>query len=428
MKTIYLDLGMGAAGDMLSAALYELLTQEQKNNYLQTMNHLGISGLTVSALPVNQSGINGTHMSVSWNGLEEGCEETKIEEHEHKHEHNHEHEHEHEHEHGFEQTHHHDSIHSHTHTKLAEILQQIEKLPLSEKVKKQSAEIYQQIAYAEAEVHGVSPSQIHFHEVGNADALADIVGVCYLMEMLAPDQVIASDIHVGSGTVSCAHGILPVPAPATAILLKGLPILAGTVQGELCTPTGAALIKTFVTKFEKMPLLRVEKIGYGMGKKKFPVLNALRAFLGESEDSSDKIWELSCNLDDMTPEDIGFAMELLLQAGALDVFTTPIGMKKCRPGILLTALVKEEDRQTIVKLMLLHTTTIGVRQKEVIRSILDRQEHILSTSIGEVKVKKCQGYGIKKSKPEFEDLQKIALEKQLPLSQVRKIIQKEEQE
>ena len=207
-------------------------------------------------------------------------------------------------------------------------------MAVSDKVKRDILAVYGLIAQAESRVHGVPVPEIHFHEVGTLDAIADVTAVCLLMEELSPDQVAASPVHVGCGQVQCAHGLLPVPTPATAELLRDIPIYGGEIRGELCTPTGAALLRHFVTSFGPVPAMRTEAIGYGMGKKDFPAANCVRALLGETRDQTDLVVELSCNLDDMGAEDIGFAMEQLLAAGALDVYTLPIGMKKKLPTFI----------------------------------------------------------------------------------------------
>jgi len=298
-------------------------------------------------------------------------------------------------------------------------------LAVSEKVKRNAAQIYALLADAEAEAHGKPVDQVHFHEVGNMDAVADIVGVCMLMEMLAPDRIAVSPIRTGHGFVRCAHGVLPVPAPATANLLRGMPIYAGEIKGEMCTPTGAALLKHFAMEFGPMPAMTVEKIGVGMGKKDFGAANCLRAFLGESgaEDGpNERIFELSCNLDDMTGEDIAYAAEKLLKAGALDVFSQPILMKKGRPATLLTCLCKEDERNKFAGLLLLHTSSFGVRAKLCERFALSRERGKKTTEFGEIGVKRGFGYGVDKCKPEYEDIKKAAEAAKVTLSRVREEI------
>ena len=395
MRTIYLDCSMGAAGDMLMAALLELLPE--KDTFLQKMQSLGLPGLEISAEPSVKCGITGTHMRVLIHGEEEG----------HPHEHAVE-EHAHSHADAPEAAHAHVHVHPHHHTDLNELTHRISHLNVSEAVRSNILAVYQSIADAESRVHGVPVEQIHFHEVGSLDALADITGVCLLMELLAPEQVLASPVHVGSGHVRCAHGILPVPAPATALLLEGIPIYGGSIRGELCTPTGAALLRRFVTRFGPLPPMRVEKTGYGMGTKDFEAANCVRAMLGQTEESAGHILELACNLDDMTPEAVGFAMEQLFAAGALDVYTTPIGMKKNRPGVLLTCMCREDDREAMLRTIFRHTSTLGVRVSVCDRYTLSRRQYAVQTPDGEIRVKESSGWGVLRHKAEFEDLARIA--------------------
>lgn len=279
MKTLYLDLGMGAAGDMLTAALLELMPDREAA--LEQLNHLGLPHTRFSMERTSKCGISGTHIHVTVLGREEQpCPEVPEHDHGHDHCHEHEHDHHHEHEHG----HHHEHTHDHhSHTALADIRQAVGALSVSDAVKNQVLSVYDRIAQAESQVHGVPVDQIHFHEVGSLDALADITAVCYLLEQLAPEQIIASPVQVGYGKIRCAHGILPVPAPATAQILLGVPIRAGDIPGELCTPTGAALLRQFVTSYGALPTMTVTAIGYGLGTKDFPAANCLRAMLGESE-------------------------------------------------------------------------------------------------------------------------------------------------
>lgn len=395
MRTIYLDCSMGAAGDMLMAALLELLPE--KDTFLQKMQSLGLPGLEISAEPSVKCGITGTHMRVLIHGEEEG----------HPHEHAAE-AHAHSHADAPEAAHAHVHVHPHHHTDLNELTHRISHLNVSEAVRSNILAVYQSIADAESRVHGVPVEQIHFHEVGSLDALADVTGVCLLMELLAPEQVLASPVHVGSGQVRCAHGILPVPAPATALLLEGIPIYGGSIRGELCTPTGAALLRRFVTRFGPLPPMRVEKTGYGMGTKDFEAANCVRAMLGQTEESAGHILELACNLDDMTPEAVGFAMEQLFAAGALDVYTTPIGMKKNRPGVLLTCMCREDDREAMLRTIFRHTSTLGVRISVCDRYTLSRRQYAVQTPDGEIRVKESSGWGVLRRKAEFEDLARIA--------------------
>ena len=389
MRAIYLDCSMGAAGDMLMGALLELLPDRAA--FLARMNGLGLPGIEVSAEPAVRCGVTGTHMRVLVHGTEEDG---------HMHEHGHEH------------------VHHH-HTGLHEIEHLIGHLDVPERVRTDALAVYRRIAEAESRVHGAPVDQIHFHEVGTLDALADVVGVCLLMDLLAPEAVYASNVHVGSGQVRCAHGLLPVPAPATALLLEGVPVYGGSIRGELCTPTGAALLRQFVTEFGPMPPMRVEATGYGMGTKEFEAANCVRAMLGQTEAARGTVVELACNLDDMTPEALGFAMERLFDAGALDVYTTPVGMKKNRPGVLLTCMCHAAEREAVLRALFLHTTTLGVRESVCTRWTLERTARTVDTPDGPVRVKQAQGWGVRREKAEYEDLAQIARRTGESLTQVR---------
>ena len=429
MKTLYLDCGMGAAGDMLTAALLELLPD--KTDFLVRLNSLGIPGVSFSCEKSVKCGIQGTHVTVKVNGEEE-TDELHANSHEHEHEHAHEHEHEHEHEHTHEHEHEHTHEHSHEHThehshgggqthrhsSMHEIEHIVRDMQVSEKVKADILAVYFLIAEAESQSHGVPVTEIHFHEVGTMDAVADVAAVCLLMERLSPDQVIVSPVHVGSGHVKCAHGILPVPAPATAYILRDVPIYGGEIKSELCTPTGAALLRHFAAGFGDMPVMRTTAIGYGMGKKDFAAANCVRAMLGETDDSTDSVAELCCNLDDMTAEAIGFAEEQFFAAGALEVYTVPAQMKKSRPGILLSVMCREKDRDRMIRLIFRHTTTLGVRENISRRYTLSRTAETFPTEFGEVRKKVSSGYGVKREKYEYEDLARIAREKELSLAEV----------
>ena len=281
--------------------------------------------------------------------------------------------------------------------------------------------VYRRIADAEAAVHGEPVDQVHFHEVGALDAVADVVGVCLLMHEIAPERVVVSPIHVGSGQVRCAHGILPVPAPATARILEGAPIYGGAVRGELCTPTGAALLRHFATGFGDMPAMTLSKVGYGMGTKDFERANCVRMLLGEASGAAGgEVSELRCNLDDMTGEQIAFAVEALLAAGALDAWTEPIQMKKGRPGALLACLCPPEREGEFAALMLRHTTTLGVRCQALRRYVLEREPVALDTPWGPVRGKRSRGYGVDRVKPEYDDLAALARREGVPLLEILK--------
>lgn len=384
MRTLYIDCGMGAAGDMLTAALLELLPDRE--GFLKKMNGLGIPGVTITAERSTKCGINGTHIRVTVHGEEE--------------------------------TEHMYAHHHHHHGSMRDIRSIVSSLAIPTMVKLDIMSVYEEIAQAESHAHCVPVEQIHFHEVGTMDAIADITAVCLLMHELDADQIIASPVHVGSGQVRCAHGTLPVPAPATAYILRNVPIYGGSIKGELCTPTGAALLKHFVTEFGDMPTMKVKTIGYGMGKKDFERANCVRVLMGETQEKPEGIWEFNCNIDDMTGEQIGFALETLMEQGALDVFTIPIGMKKSRPGILLTVLCKEADKKKMISLMFKHTTTLGIRENFCNRYTLERKVETVDTPYGVIRKKVSSGYGVRRSKYEYEDIAKTAKANNLSIAQI----------
>ena len=388
MRTLYLDCSMGAAGDMLTAALLELTAQPEL--VLGKLNAAGIPGICFKASKVVKCGITGTAVDVLIDGESEG-------ELHHGHGHGH-----------------------HHHSGLADIEQVISSLSLPAKVRDDALAVFRIIAGAESSVHGVPVTDIHFHEVGTMDAVADVTAVCYLLRELQPGDIIASPVNTGSGQVRCAHGILPVPAPATALILKGIPAYGGEIKSELCTPTGAALLKYFVNRFGSMPVMKTEAIGYGMGKKDFDAANCVRAMLGETSGETDSVTELACNLDDMTPEAVAYACEKLLEGGALDVYTVPIGMKKGRAGIMLCALCRPGDKADIVKLMFKHTSTIGIRETGFNRFVLSRSAGEQATPYGAVRYKVSSGYGVTRKKYEYDDIARIAGETGESISDVLK--------
>lgn len=423
MKTLYLDCSMGAAGDMLTAALLDLFSEKQ--DLVKELNQIGIDGIEYVLKEENKSGIHGLGMSVKIHGEEENVIDFDIKEDELTNNHDHDHECCHGHGEGHHHHHEHGSHSHHVHRGMKEIEKIVKSLNLSDKVKEDILAVYKLIAQAESKSHNIDVSEIHFHEVGALDAIADIAAVCYLIDKLDIDKIIVSPINLGSGHVRCAHGILPVPAPATSYILKDVPVYSGRIESELCTPTGAALLKHFADEFSQMPKLNIKKIGYGMGKKDFEVLNAVRAFLAESTDLNDSVYELSCNVDDMTGEEVSFAMEKLLEAGAREVYVIPIIMKKSRPGNLIRVMCVEKDKEDLIKLIFKYTTTIGIREVETKRYVLKREIEEIDSSLGAVKLKRSKGYGVVREKLEYEDLKMLAEENDMSIEEVRKIIKKD---
>jgi uncharacterized protein (TIGR00299 family) protein len=378
MKTLYLECNMGVAGDMLMAALLEL--HDNPKDFLNRLNDVGIPNVSVAAKAAVKCGITGTYIGVNVNMP----------------------------------THHHNDYHGIEHL--------VDHLNISVSIKKNVLEVYKIIAEAEGHVHGVPVDKIHFHEVGEMDAVADITGVCMLMEELAPELILSSPINVGSGQVRCAHGILPVPAPATAHILQGIPMYNDDIQSELCTPTGAALLKYFVKEFCKMPVLTIAKLGYGMGKKDFEKANCLRAYMGNIYGMSEEVSELVCNLDDMAPEAVAYAQQLLFKEGALDVYTVPVVMKKGRSGLIFTCMCRTEAKDKMLSLIFKHTSTLGVREYVCRRHTLQKEQKEIQTKFGPVKIKTSSGFGITKSKPEYEDIAKIAQERDISIREVLEIL------
>lgn len=454
MKILYLDLGMGAAGDMLTAALLDSMNEKDKAEAIKEISLLGIPDVTFDVEKSVKCGITGTHVSVKVHGIDEA--EGLHEHHGHEHEHDHNSDHGHSHEHDNHEHHHH-------HSNLQKINDIVDSLKVSEKIKTDVKSIYNILAEAEGHVHGKPVTEIHFHEVGTMDAVADITAACILIRKISADKIIASPIHVGSGQVRCAHGILPVPAPATAYILRGIPMYSTDLKGELCTPTGAAILKYFVNEYGPMPAMTSDSIGYGMGYKDFERANCVRVMVGTtrnetihadkekakdiiirsneksakdgamrsnnenpnnipSNNDTDSIIELRCNIDDMTGEEMGFALERLMEAGARDVFTTPITMKKNRPGILLTVICSTTDKDKMVREIFKNTTTIGIRETICNRYILERTEETLNTPLGQVREKRVTGYGVERSKLEYDDLASIARNTGKSLQEVRNLI------
>jgi len=389
MRALYLDLSMGIAGDMFTAALVELF--EDKEAVVNELNPLGIPEVTFTLEDKVSCGVKGSHIEVSYKGAVED---------EHMHED-------------------HEEGHSHEHSSLDTISHIVkDHLKVSDKVKEDVLNVFTILAKAESRVHGVEMSDIHFHEVGTMDAIADITAVCYLMEKLGVEKVYASEINTGSGTVKCAHGILPVPAPATSVILEGIPVYSNEIRSELCTPTGAALAKYFVSKFGTMPVMAPVRTGYGMGKKDFEALNAVRAILGNTYEETGCIVELSTNVDDMTGEQIGYLTEECFKAGAVEVYTTAIGMKKNRPGTLISVMCKQEDREALLRCIFANSTTIGIRENVSKRYTLSREIVREYTTFGEIRKKVSRGYGVVKQKYEYDDLKRIADDNDMSIKEI----------
>jgi uncharacterized protein (TIGR00299 family) protein len=386
MKILYLDTSWGISGDMTIAAMLDLglpfdLLKEN-------IGKLGISGYDLKQLEILRCGLRAKRFIV------------EIEEHDP----------------------HHGSEH---HRDLKEILQIIDSSSLSEKIKVKSGEMFRLLAEAEAHVHGKKIEEVHFHEVGALDSIIDIVGACIAFDYFSPSKVICGKINLGSGFVNTAHGRLAVPPPAVAELSKGLPIFSDGTDMELTTPTGALILRSFVTDFQPMPAMKLLKTGCGAGTKELQgKANMLRIFLGESEETVDnnieKITVLETEIDDMPAENFGHLMDQLIALPVLDVFFTPVQMKKNRPGTLITVLTEPESAKHTAEIILKNTTTFGVRYYEALRLKLDRKIEEVETDYGMIRIKTgAFGHDNKKISPEFEDCSKAAMKHGVPLNDVQ---------
>jgi uncharacterized protein (TIGR00299 family) protein len=397
---LYYDCFAGISGDMNLAALIDLGVDF---DYLvNELKKLHIDEYEIKKSKDIRRGISGTRIDV--------------EVHEHTHHHHHEHEHEHEH-------HHHAP-----HRTFKDIKEIIEKSQLSDFVKKSSIAIFKKLAEAEGKIHDKPAEEVHFHEVGAVDSIVDIVGAAICFDFLKPAKIISSSIELGSGMVKCAHGLFPVPAPATAETLKGIPVKSGTVPFEATTPTGAAILAVMANEFTDKLKFTIEKTAYGIGHKDSEVPNVLRVHMCSSQDEVFKMENaivLECNIDDMNPEVYEFIMEKLFTEGADDVYITPMVMKKSRPSVMLSVLCNSELKDKFIGILLKETSSLGVRTYEVTKHMLEREITEFKSSLGSVKVKKSWSGDIIKTKPEYDDCKRIAKEKQLPLIYVINTIQNE---
>jgi hypothetical protein len=378
MKTLYFDCYSGISGDMTVGALLDLGVDIEKLRAV--LDSLGVTGYAIGARKVKKKGIQATQFTVEADP---------------------------------EQPHRH----------LRHVLEIVERGALPEQVKAAAAETFRRIAESEAEVHGTTVEKVHFHEVGAVDSIVDVVGAHFCLHELGRVHIVASPLHVGSGTVACAHGVMPVPAPATALLLRGIPTYGGTVEGELVTPTGAALIGQIAAVFGPMPAMTVERIGYGSGTRDLPDrANVLRVFLGEAQaarETMEPVTVIETNIDDMNPELMPELIGELLKAGARDAFTTPVVGKKGRPGYLVTVLCDEEHMGDVVSTLFTHSSTLGLRMRHEQRICLRREWKNAATPWGDVRVK--IGYFEGKpvvTSPEFEECRRLAETARVPVRAV----------
>ncbi len=437
MKILYYDCFCGISGDMNLAALIDLGVS--KEYLIKELSKLNLnSEYEIKVERAAKLGITGTRVDVILK--DELNDEAHILEqalHEHSHEHYHhngdEHHHEdsnhtHEHDHSHEHTHSHEEHahnHEHHHRNLKDIEGIINSSNLSNRVKELSLKMFMKVAEAEAKVHGKALYEVHFHEVGAIDSIVDMVGAAICLDYLNVDKIIASPVQVGGGFVKCAHGLMPVPAPATTEILKNIPINTGIVQFETTTPTGAAILSANVEEFTPKVDFSITKVAYGIGHRDLEIPNVLRVYLGDAEslEKVEKQYILETNIDDMNPEIYGYIEEKLFEAGALDVFKTSISMKKGRPGVKLSVLVDEQSEKIVLDIIFEETTSIGVRKYEVEKIMLNREFSKVETEYGNITVKKSYYKGkLVKYKPEYEECKTIAKEKNVSIDKVYKAV------
>jgi pyridinium-3,5-bisthiocarboxylic acid mononucleotide nickel chelatase len=443
MRIAYLECFSGISGDMFMGALLDAGVAPSVFQDAVAALQIG-AGLEISR--VVRAGISATKADVWVNGEKDSPREIYWEQEHSHHEHSqpeHSHTEPHAHGHGehshsgadqhshgdsHSHSHPHEHLHSHEHGRgLTEIRQIISAASISECAKKTAIDIFEALGRAEAKIHNTSIESVHFHEVGAVDAMVDIVCAAVGAEALGVDEIICSPLNVGGGTVKCAHGTIPVPAPATVELLADAPVYSSGLMKELVTPTGAAIVKTLASRFTSFPEMKIERSGYGAGTRDFPGHpNVVRLTIGESRPhsltantASDTVAVLEANLDDLNPQVFGYVMDRLFEAGALDAFAVPVQMKKNRPGTLLTVLCKPEHASDLTQLIFSETTTLGVRRREETRQTLARRWESVGTPWGEVRVKIASMNGtVTNYAPEYEDCRRIAMENRVPLKTV----------
>ena len=378
MKTLYFDCFAGASGDMILGAM---VAAGVDPDYLRTqLSTLPVTGFDIRFETVNRSGLSATYARV-------------------------------------------ETAHEHKHRHLSDIKQIIEGSGLSDSVKQRAVQIFTRLAEAEARVHNEPVDHVHFHEVGALDAIVDVVGAAICFDALKIDRFVCSPLHVGSGFVKMAHGQFPIPPPAVAELLKGVPFYATEIKGELLTPTGAAIITTVCTEYGPIPQMTTEVTGYGAGTREYQDFpNVLRVMIGSTQAdgaTDERLWMLETNLDDASPQIIGHVMDRVLELGALDCFFTPVQMKKNRPGVLLSVLCGREEKEALMKLLFTETTTLGVRSYEVSRRALERSVVRVETQYGPIDVKVAHLDGrVVNEMPEFEQCREAAAQANVPLKVV----------
>jgi uncharacterized protein (TIGR00299 family) protein len=409
MANYHLDCSSGIAGDMFLGACLDLgMPVEVLSDVIA---RLGLSGVSAEVRKASRGGFEGTRFRVLEHGKSiEGPDPEEAGQHEHHHEHHH-HDHDHHHDHGHQHGHHH-----HGQTRgLAEIRGMIQGSALSGAVKERAVRLFQRLGEAEAKAHGMPIERVHFHEVGAIDSIVDLVGAAAAIEHLAPERLTCGPVNLGSGRVRMAHGEVSIPAPATAELLRGVPVFGGP-GGELTTPTGAVLLAELVDEFVELPAMVLEGVGYGLGKKDLPTHpNALRLLRGRSAGARAEVMVVETEIDDLPGEGFGFLMERLLDAGALDVYFTPVQMKKSRPGTLVTLLCRRPKLEELAGILLTESGSLGCRYHAASRFEAEREILEVATAFGTVRIKRARLDGRPLAvAPEFEDCRRLALASGVP--------------
>jgi len=454
-RILYFDCFAGISGDMCLGALIDLGLEPSA--VIEELKKLGLKGYDIDVKKTERFSISGTDVTVTLNG-DTACEHEHGEEaHDHDGDHAHTHGHGHAHTHGHGHAHSHGHGHGHGHShhhdekdrSLSSIVHIIRNSGISEKAKKLAISIFGEIAKAEAAVHGKLLSEVHFHEVGAIDSIVDIVGTAICIDMLNVDRIICSPVHEGQGFVNCKHGRLPIPVPAVVKMMEGsgISLITEDIQAELVTPTGFGILKTVSERCGKIPEMQVERVGYGFGKTHTGRLNALRVILGTADEAGasgngadgekpnpggaeaqgtaiarDRVSMLETNIDNTSGEALGYVMDRLLKAGALDVYFTPIQMKKNRPAVMLSVICNTNDAEKLSEIIFMETSTIGIRVRELERITLKREIRTVKTELGDVRVKSVNVRGLERVQPEYEDCARIAAEKNLSLNEVYEIV------
>jgi len=375
MRTLYFDCFAGASGDMILGAM--VAAGVDPDALRHQLSLLNVEGFKIDFETVDRSGLSAIHARV-------------------------------------------ETVHEHKHRHLADIRHIIENSGVTDAAKELSIRIFTRLAEAEARVHNEPVEKVHFHEVGALDAIVDVVGAAICFDLLKIERFVSSPLHVGSGTVEMAHGRFPVPPPAVADMLRGVPFYSGDIKGELLTPTGAAIITTVCQEYGPIPRIKTDRTGYGAGTREYENFpNVLRVLVGETEKADagcERLWMIETNLDDASPQIVGHVMDRIFEAGALDCYFTPVQMKKNRPGVLLSVLCGPGEKETVMNLLFTETTTLGIRSYEVERRALRRSILTVETQYGPISVKVAHLNGrVVNEMPEFEQCREAAVRANVPL-------------